>query len=605
MTIFPLSLFAHSPSPWDNPEPVREELFSADRIEEHARSLAAAQLVTPKPAKGHPLAGRLAVNGAVLLAAYKSLLQGADEGRAVTPAAEWLIDNYHLIEKQIREIRSDLPPGYYRQLPKLSGGPFAGYPRVFGLAWAFVAHTDSRFDCEMLAGYMRAYQQVQPLTIGELWAVSITLRIVMIENLRRLAEQIVNGRAARHAADDLADRLLDEAKQSPEGLKIALADHEEDARAEAFAVQLIHRLRDQDPKITPALTWLDHRLAAQQTSADIVVREVHRRQGATSVTVRNIITSLRLIADVDWKDLFEEVSLVDEALAAGSAFKDMDFPTRNLYRTAIEELARGSNAVELDIARSAIATAQRFRAPALEQADARKSDPGYHLVGGGRQSFEHEIGYHPRARKWRARLHRASGIGFYASAIGAVTLIILAAALFALVAAGAGAAPLCFLAALGAIPAIDAAVALVNRAVSFGFHANLLPALELANGVPSDLRTLVAVPSLLTTPAAIEEQIERLEIHHLASPEGDLHFALLSDWVDAPTKNIAGDEALLAVAAKGVARLNERYGPAPGGPRFLLLHRHRVLEPQRILLDRLGAQARQAARTQPLSARRR
>ena len=106
--------------------------------------------MTPKPAKGRPLAGRLADNGAILLAAYKNLLHGADEGRAVTPAAEWLIDNYHLIEKQIREIRSDLPPGYYRQLPKLAVGPFVGYPRVFGLAWAFVAHTDSRFDSDML-----------------------------------------------------------------------------------------------------------------------------------------------------------------------------------------------------------------------------------------------------------------------------------------------------------------------------------------------------------------------------------------------------------------------------------------------------------------------
>jgi cyclic beta-1,2-glucan synthetase len=193
LKIFPHSLFPRAPSPWDNPEPVRQELFSAERIEDHARSLATAQKVTAKPAKGRPLAGRLAENGAVLLAAYKSLLQGADEGRAVTPAAEWLIDNYHLIEKQIRQIRSDLPPGYYRQLPKLSLGPFEGYPRVFGLAWAFVAHTDSRFDSDMLVGYVRAYQQVQPLTIGELWAVSITLRIVMIENLRRLAEQIVAG----------------------------------------------------------------------------------------------------------------------------------------------------------------------------------------------------------------------------------------------------------------------------------------------------------------------------------------------------------------------------------------------------------------------------
>jgi cyclic beta-1,2-glucan synthetase len=119
------------------------------------------------------------------------------EGRPITPAAEWLLDNYHLVEEQIREIRQDLPPGFYRQLPTLADGPFVGYPRVFGLAWAFIAHSDSRFDPDSLCLFVRAYQRVQPLTIGELWAVAITLRIVLVENLRRAATRIVSGRAAR------------------------------------------------------------------------------------------------------------------------------------------------------------------------------------------------------------------------------------------------------------------------------------------------------------------------------------------------------------------------------------------------------------------------
>ncbi len=168
--------------PWDNREPVREELFSVERLEEHARSLAIAQPVAPRSAGGHKLAGRLADNADALHDAYRRIVKAIDAGRAITPAAEWLIDNYHLVEKQVREIRADLPPGYYRQLPKLADGPFAGYPRVFGIAWAFVAHADSRFDVEMLCRYVHAYQDVQPLTIGELWAISITLRIVLIEN---------------------------------------------------------------------------------------------------------------------------------------------------------------------------------------------------------------------------------------------------------------------------------------------------------------------------------------------------------------------------------------------------------------------------------------
>ncbi len=126
----------------------------------------------------------------------------------ITPAADWLIDNFHVVEEQVREIRIDLPPGFHRQLPKLIDGPLEGYPRVFGLAWAFVAHTDSRFDPQMLCRFVRAYQRVQPLTIGELWAVAITLRIVLVENLRRLAEDIVSYQAARQEANALADRLL-------------------------------------------------------------------------------------------------------------------------------------------------------------------------------------------------------------------------------------------------------------------------------------------------------------------------------------------------------------------------------------------------------------
>ena len=145
-------------SPWNSQEPLREELFSVERLEEHARSLAVAQPVTPKPAKVHPLAGRLVDNGAVLLDAYRTIAKAISEGHAITPAAQWLIDNYYVVERQIRDIRSDLPPGYYRQLPKLAQGPFVGYPRVLGVAWAFVAHTDSRFDPEMLARYVRVYQ---------------------------------------------------------------------------------------------------------------------------------------------------------------------------------------------------------------------------------------------------------------------------------------------------------------------------------------------------------------------------------------------------------------------------------------------------------------
>ncbi len=192
----------------DVQEPIRAELFSIERLEQHAESLAAAQAITNNPRKQHRLTRRVIENGRILLQCYRTLVEAVQQEHTITPAAEWLVDNFHIVDAQIREIRDDLPPGYYRKLPKLASGPFEGLPRIFGVSWAFVAHTDSRFDPEALRRFVNAYQRVQPLTIGELWALMITLRIVLVENLRRLSQKIVRGRAARQEADVLADRLI-------------------------------------------------------------------------------------------------------------------------------------------------------------------------------------------------------------------------------------------------------------------------------------------------------------------------------------------------------------------------------------------------------------
>jgi cyclic beta-1,2-glucan synthetase len=562
-------------SPWDSEAAIREELFSLERLEAHARSLAVAQPVAAKVADGLPLAGRLQDNGAVILTAYRSILTALEEGRAITPASEWLIDNYHLVERQIRKINSDLPAGYYRQLPKLLTGPFAGYPRVLGLAWAFVAHTDSSFDPDMLAGYIDAYQQVQPLTIGELWAASITLRIVLIENLRRLAREITVGRIVRRDADGLADRLLGVAGLASEPASVVFAGRPAGPLPEAFAVQLFHRLRDQDPKVTPALAWLDERLAAQNMTADSVVREVHRTQGAANVTVRNIVTSLRVIDEVDWKELFERFCLVDATLAEGCAFSAMSFATRTLYRGAVEDLARGSQHDELDIARLAVAAGKTPRASLAPLEQSRRGDPGYYLLAGGRREFEASIGFR-KLRFWPARATAKLKFDAYGAGIVATSVLLLSASMLAMFATGASAGELSLLAFLGVISAVDLAVALVNRAVTMLVPAVALPGLALRDGVPEALRTLVAVPTLLTTREDITEMVERLEIHHLTTPEGYLHFALLSDWIDADAQSAESDLALLAFAQDGIEALNRRYGSAPAGPRFLLLHRRRV-----------------------------
>jgi cyclic beta-1,2-glucan synthetase len=281
-------------------EPILAELFSVERLEQHAQTLAAAQTVTGSPRRGRPVGPRIAENGRVLLDAYGVLARAIKDEQSITPAAEWLLDNFHIVDEQIREIRDDLPPDYYKELPKLAAGHLQGYPRVLGIAWAYVAHTDSRFEPESLRRMVRAYQGVEPLTIGELWAIAISLRILLVDNLRRISEVIVRSRADRQDADELADGLLGLGKVKPEAAAATLRRVSPESLSAAARVQLFQRLRDQDPAVTPALGWVEKLLETQGTTAEETVRLEHQRQATMNVTVRNVITSMRLISWFDW-----------------------------------------------------------------------------------------------------------------------------------------------------------------------------------------------------------------------------------------------------------------------------------------------------------------
>ena len=572
---------------------MRAELFSVERLESHALTLANSQRVTRKPVAVPALSRRLTENAAVLLQAFRTSTAEVEAGRAVVPAAEWLLDNYHVVEQHIREIRDHLPAHFYRQLPKLAEGPFAGYPRVFGVAWAYVAHTDSHFDPLILQRFLLAYQQVQPLTIGELWALSLTLRIVLVENLRRLADQISIGLTERAKADELAMLLQTNT--------VNLLSHQALARvplplSDAFAAQMAKRLRDVDSGQSLAQDWLTAQLFAQGNTVDQVVLQSQQRLGASNVSVRNVMTSMQRISAIDWASLFEQISLVEQQLNQQKNYPLMDFASRNMYRSAIEVLARGSNFSEQQVAVAACAAANGARSLDREEvasdtpANQRQptQDVGFYLLGAGRQGFELQLKFKPN---WRQRLnHQIQHIGVsgYLAAIAGMTLLLLLLAAAGLFRASDmmslqlidAARPELYwwlvLALLALFPASELATALCQRLFSYAVGPVILPGLALKEGVPAEYRTLIVVPMLLTHDADILAQAERLEVHHLSGGSGDITFALLTDYLDADTQHCAADLPLLDLALNAIAQLNLRYPAGPAGPRFLLLHRQRL-----------------------------
>ncbi len=554
-------------SNWNDPTPIRSDLFGTERLEHHAETLAAAQRLGKPDRRVPSLHRRLRDNVRVLLDVYLDSAEVVRRGKAVPPAAEWLLDNFHLVELQLRQITEDLPPGYYRQLPKLAEGHLAGYPRVFGIAWAYVAHTDSLISGPVLRRFVQAYQRVVPLQIGELWAVAITLRIVLVENMRRLAVQIVGAQHQRSMADALVDSLSGIGTPAVP-LHLAVAAHDSAPLDEIFAAQVARRLRGLDPVETPLHGWLEDRLRRQDTSVEDVVARVLHRQGASNVTMRNIVTSMRIISELDWADFLEDVSPVDARLNKAGDFSAMDFPTRNAYRTAIEDLARGSSHDELAVTDAALRMAADGRTD-------RARDPGHGLIGGGRRALERALGYRPKLRQ---RLMRRVGQGGWPAYLAAIAILTGAFVTILLLAAGLPGWALLPAACLALWPASELATALVNDVVTRSVAPKPLPGMQLAGGVPSDLRTLVAVPVLLGEKSALLDQIEQLEVHHLSSISGAVHFALLSDGPDSDSERTEQDAALITFAQSAITDLNSRY-PMEGGPRFLLLHRRRLWNP--------------------------
>jgi cyclic beta-1,2-glucan synthetase len=567
--------------PWprkssESEDPIRAELFSADRLEQYAESLIASLPVSEEGAPTYDLAGRAGRNGRTLLDCYGAVAEAARERRTITPAAEWVLDNFHVFDEQLKSIRRDYTPRFASPLPILADGPLRGYPRVYALMWAFVAHTDSRLDVNVLRRFIQAAQRSRVLTMRELWAVPLTLRCVLIENLARLAQRIVESQLGRRQADELADELQADPSPGELELEAALRQVTERSRARAFAVQLVQRLRYRDPTLPPALDGLAERLATQGITWERLIQLEHAGQAAANVTVRNIVTSMRAISASDWQSFFEEVSLVDACLRESPGFSGMDYLTRDRYRHAIEDLAAGSGKSELETARVILNKTLNVAGDPTAEGAERLRDPGYYLISSGRAQFEAEIGYRLTPRNVALRWYVAHATVTYLGSISLLSVLLLGLLLWGTAMAGVSALGLVVLGLLALIPVSEVSLAVVNRSVTRLLGPRHLPRLDLASGVPAHLRTVVAVPTLLTNEAGTRQSVQQLEVHYLANPAGDVRFALLSDWADADTETVAGDEKLLTIASEGIAALNRRYGAMPdGGARFLLLHRRR------------------------------
>ncbi|MGZ8261175.1 MAG: hypothetical protein ACXWUL_11635, partial [Caldimonas sp.] len=508
---------------------------------------------------------RLTDNARVLRHAYRTLAHDVRAGAFVTPATEWFLDNFHLISSELVEIRENLPRRYYRQLPALATREEAGEARIYAMAVALLRHTDSRLDLPQLTLFLNSYQRVAPLSLGELWAWPSMLKLALIENLRRLADEILGSRRARLGADEDVAQI----DASPADDEVAIPDDAHDA----YLMQMLHRAREYDVRRSPLRGALERHLTDRGRMSEDIVRAEQQRQAASQASVANAITSLRLCTNIDWRDYVEGVSLVENALRRdpSGVYSRMNFLSRDRLRQAVEELAEPTAESQLRVALKAVETARQVASQSRTRAAAHV---GYHLIGRGRTRLELDLGYRP---KWRPRVRRfvrAHATPIYLGLIAATLLPLMAAALFYAWRSGASTVMLAVAALLLLTPVSELALAFVHKLANRFVYPEPLPRLELLEGIPEESKTIVVIPTLLTSVEGVASLIEHLEVVAIANRDPRIHFAILSDFADAEARIAVDDEAILAAARSGIEDLNARAGGEPG-PKFFLLHRDR------------------------------
>ncbi len=563
---------------------LRSELLSAVQMEHHGKTLAESHKLSPGRPRDRLLA-RLAENEGVLLGVYNLLTEAVKTDRRITPAGEWLLDNFYFIEEQIRTARRHLPKGYSQELPRLANGPSAGLPRVYDISLETISHGDGRMDPEGLSNFVTAYQTVTILKLGELWAIPIMLRLALIENLRRVGTRIAADRTDRNRADYWADQMTEIAGKDPKSLILVIADmaRSNPPMVSSFVAEFARRLQGQSPALALPLTWIEQRLSESGLTIEQLVRTENQQQAADRVSISNSIGSLRFLGAMDWRIFVETMSVVEQTLREdpGGVYGDMDFATRDRYRHVVEKIAKNSTNSESEVARKAIQLAQE--GAARKDGDERVAHVGFYLVDRGFSRLEQQaqVRFSPvEALKKAARRYP---LPLYSGAILLITVLF--AGLMVVRAHGGLHSWLFVLTGiLSLLCASHLAVAVVNWLATLLVTPHALPRMDFSKGIPAHSRTLVIVPTMLTSVQNVEDLIDALEVRFLANRDDNLHFGLLTDFRDALEETLPEDEPLLRLARQRIESLNEKYlnenHSSTESNTFFLFHRPRRWNPR-------------------------
>ncbi|NEV93844.1 glycosyltransferase 36 [Psychroflexus sp. YR1-1] len=560
--------------------------FNIRFLERSAINLAKIHKVSSTYSNPKPIKPILQDAKQILNETYRTLSKRLKSEKEISSASKWLLDNFYIIQEQIVEISVDFPRAYQKSIPVLLEGEYKGYPRIYEVIRNILIHTDNVLDNEVLLEYIRSYQEEETLKLGELWAIPIMIRLFLIQMLAEKASHILDQKKISNEVDEFIKEIDNKNLQEPGVFSHAISNW---IRARSgklgllYLIELYNHLFSKDLLEEEEKRWFDYQISKYNVVLEDAITLEAKKQSRLQLNIQNAVVSLREITETDWSDFVEDCSVIDRILMMDPAeqYSAMDFQTRDRYRQTIEKLSRGSNLSETEVSNCALQLAKEQAEKNPKADDGSLTDNshvmqhiGYFLIGDGYDEITKKVGYSFPIKERFFRLFEKH-FHLYLITLFCFTILFVWVLLKMTGAVNSSISVIAIVILVAFFPALDFSLTLINRIFTILLTPRILPKMNYRKKIPATSRTLVVIPTMITSRDDVLRQIENLEIHSLANPDYTLQFALLSDFRDASEKSLEGENEILETAENAINHLNNRYSSEYGN-RFFILHRERL-----------------------------
>ncbi|SHI04026.1 Cellobiose phosphorylase [Clostridium collagenovorans DSM 3089] len=489
-----------------------------------------------------------------------SFFENKTNKREVIIAAEWLLDNYYLIQKEYKDIKYNMPKAYYKTLPVINDGKMKGYPRVYNIALEMVMHTDSNVDGDIINKFISAYQNNKILSSGELWALPLMIKMALIQNLSNICEKMLLIQKQRDKGEKIAERIINainENKLQEELKKIKELNIDYKSY---FTERLFKVLKNNGIENVEVHDFINEALESNDKNLDEMIKEEHKSESLIQISIGNSINSLRRVEALNWRSCFEKLSAVEAVLRRDprGIYGKMDFESRDYYRHSIEKLSKTLKCSEEYLTEMALELAKK--AKDIKSKEYLKHI-GYYIIDEGKKDLIDEVKNENSKIKYTIPLIERKPFALYLLLILGGTALSIVAFLSLSYINDYYLKPWKYVLAtiVLLVPCSEVIISILNWSITHRLQPRFVPKMDFTKGISKESSTIVVIPTLITDISGIIELVKRLEIYYLSNDDKNLSFAILGDLIDSESKNNQNDRDLINATLDFIEKLNKKY----------------------------------------------